>query len=83
MDRRHLSVPEYAADAILAYLYSVVTIQQPFMSLDLIRSRFVKDGGSLSEYEAAIRFALENDWLLLSADGTQVEFGKAGVALCS
>ena len=75
--------PEIAAEQLLQILYSTVTQSEPSLSIDSLKTRFAQAGGSITEFNAGLNFALANDWIVLRGESTRAEFGKAGLDLYS
>jgi hypothetical protein len=76
--RLDLSIPEAAAEHLLGTIYSTSTVAQPKVPTDLLKSRFLRDGGSLAQYQVGLDFALTKGWLVLNDSGTLAEFSEAG-----
>jgi hypothetical protein len=76
--------PDYVADIMLVgTVYSIATVAKPWVPIDLLLKRFRREGGTLAQYEAGLRYALEADWLVMDEASTSVEFGQAGIVLYS
>ena len=76
--------PDYVAEAmLLGKVYSTSTTAKPWVPIKLLLDGFRQVGGSEAQFEAALRYALAKDWLVLDEAGTAVEFGRAGFELYS
>ena len=53
------------------------------MPTALLIEQFHRAGGTLAQYKAGLRFALEADWLVTNQSGDSVQFGEAGIVLYS
>jgi len=78
-----LSIPEAAAEQLLGTIYSTSTIAQPKVPVDLLKSRFLRDGGNLAQYQVGLDFAQSKGWLVLNDLGTLAGFSEAGLELFS
>ena len=76
--------PDYVADLILlGKVYSTSTIVKPWVPTELLLDGFRQVGGSQTQFEVALRYALATNWLVLDEAGLAVKFGQAGFDLYS
>ena len=76
--------PNYVADImLLGKVYSTSTTAKPWVPIALLLDGFRQVGGSETQFEAALRYALAEDWLVLDEAGTAVDFGRTGFELYS
>lgn len=74
-----LANPEIAASRVLNSVYSQATVLQPCVALEIIKDQFSQDGGTLAQYEAGLRLALKNGWLIINDSCTCAQFTQAGI----
>jgi hypothetical protein len=73
--------PDAAARKLVEIANASEAVQDGRIYIELINSRFLKEGGTADQYRAALAKAIKLGWLLLHESGTYVKFTPAGAEL--
>jgi hypothetical protein len=78
---RPFSDPDKAARKLLEIANSTAAVQDGRIHIELINLPFLRGGGSVEEYRAALERAIGNGWLIRHESGVYVKFTQAGADL--
>jgi len=83
VEPRPFADPDVAARKLVEIASTIEPVQNGRIYIELVNAPFLKAGGSVGEYRAALYRALAKGWLIRHESGTYVKFTEAGAALFS
>jgi len=82
INQRSYADPDVAARKLLEIANATEAVQDGRIFFETINGQFLfKEGGTPQEYGAALKFAIDQGWLLKHESGTYVKFTPAGADL--
>jgi len=82
VDNRPFADPEKAARKLLEIAKAVEPVQDGRIHIEKVNAPFLyKERGSVAEYGAALKYAIDRGWLVMHESGTFVRLTQAGADL--
>jgi hypothetical protein len=82
-NERPYAEPEKAARKLIEIANTVEAVQDGRIYIEKINGPFLQAGGSVDEYRAGLKLAIEQGWLVLHESGTYVKFTQEGADIFS